>query len=742
VDSFDKVRLVLIAILSSGFGSVHAGPAPVDSTATDSASSPELTEIVVTAQRRAEQAKDVPLSVLSFPAAQLQQAGVTDTKDLALVVPGLSFTTTGTNATPAIRGVSTELSQPGGESAVAIYVDGVYIPNQIGNVFDLPDVSRVEVLKGPQGTLFGRNAVAGAINVFTKGPDFTTSGEITASYGEYTGGSARNSPEQKVDAFFTAPLISDVLAASVSGYYDHVDGYLTNDVNGTRSGTIENYLVRPKLLFKPSEQLSFLLGAVVRHTYDESLSLFPLNGLTVASLYPGSIIPTQPWHTAGQQPNGGSYLFDDLHQVNLRSEFTLDAGKFTSITAYTKESPVAPVNVAAAYSPSCRAVVACVDPFVNRYGPESTYQEELDFASRPFGPVSFVAGAFIYYDYANFQSNVNPPISPDGEYGYNQLGVFGLHSEIKTRSYSGFGELYWDATDQLRVIAGVRETEDHKIGEGAYFLAPSAPYAGTNNNAATPRLSVLYKLTSSTNVYATYSQGFKAAVIEGNGISSLVAAPEKINSYEIGIKTEERNYTFNAAVYHYDYKNLQAEVFTGLGNVLSNAGRASITGLDLDGSMQVTTEFSVRGGVSWLPTAKYEDYTTGVDFLLPLTPSGLQTTVVNADGERMLKAPDFTGSLSLLYRRELTSGLLDASVIGYYSSAYAWDLSRRIQTDGYAMFNAQIGYKPTHSAFSYSVWAKNLANKAYISGAVPTAEADAVLYAPPREVGVSVKVAF
>jgi iron complex outermembrane receptor protein len=118
----------------------------------------------------------------------------------------------------------------------------------------------------------------------------------------------------------------------------------------------------------------------------------------------------------------------------------------------------------------------------------------------------------------------------------------------------------------------------------------------------------------------------------------------------------------------------------------------------------------------------------------------MQTTVVNADGERLLKAPDFTGSLSLDYRKQLPGGLLESNLSGYYSSAYAWDLSRRVQTDGYALFNATIGYKPRNSRFSYSVWAKNLTNKAYISGTVLTAEADAVLYAPPREVGVSVKV--
>src|SRR3546814_691599 len=173
------------------------------------------------------------------------------------------------------------LSGPGAESPIAIYVDGVYQPNQASNLFELPDINRVEVLKGPQGTLFGRNATGGAISIYTRDPTFKPSADITLTAGLYTGGSARSSSNLKASAYVSVPIIDDVLAASFSGFYNHVDGYLTNDANGRRTGGIKNRLARAKILFTPAEGVRFLLSGFYGKTQDDSSSLFPLNGVTV-----------------------------------------------------------------------------------------------------------------------------------------------------------------------------------------------------------------------------------------------------------------------------------------------------------------------------------------------------------------------------------------------------------------------------------------------------------------------------
>jgi len=223
-------------------------------------SSPSDTgEIVVMAQKRAERLVDVPISVTAQNAAQLTQAGVVNTADLTRVVPGLTFTFQGAWAQPNIRGISTNVTGPGSDNPIALYLDGVYMGNQIGIASDLPNVDHVEVLKGPQGTLFGRNATGGAIQIFTKPPSFTPTGAITATGGWFTGsGASRSAYEAGLKGYYSGP-ITDKLAASLSGSYDTVSGYFTNDATGGHFGRIRSEAIRGKLLYQPNDQLSFTL---------------------------------------------------------------------------------------------------------------------------------------------------------------------------------------------------------------------------------------------------------------------------------------------------------------------------------------------------------------------------------------------------------------------------------------------------------------------------------------------------
>src|SRR6218665_1251336 len=201
--------------------SVQAQPASLPDEAGDASA-----DIVVTAQKRAERLQDVPISLSVQSAERLAEAGVTSTADLSKVVPGLIFAQNEVFSQPAIRGITTNIAVPGAESPVAIYLDGIYISGQTGSFFDLPDVERIEVLKGPQGTLFGRNATGGAIQIITRKPTFETAGSFNVSYGQFTGaGSSRSGGEVQAKGFISTPLTS-TLAASLSGYYRTNDGYL------------------------------------------------------------------------------------------------------------------------------------------------------------------------------------------------------------------------------------------------------------------------------------------------------------------------------------------------------------------------------------------------------------------------------------------------------------------------------------------------------------------------------------
>lgn len=698
----------------------------------------QVDEILVTAQRRTERLQDVPLSITAHTGDTLRESGVTNIRDLSIIVPGLSFTTQGIFAEPSIRGVQTTISQAGGDSPIAIYLDGFYQPNQMGNVFDLPDVERIEVLKGPQGTLFGRNATGGAIVIHTLKPSYETTGKISISDGLYLGSNAKTSNEFRASAYLSGALVEDKLALGVSGYYSHTDGYLTNNVTGGRAGRIETYTTRGKLLFEPTSNISFLLTGLYSKREDEAgASLFPLAGASAAQAFPDAILPTEPWHIASElragDPAGTSH-----RAVTLRSQFDLERwGTLTSLTGYTVVKASTTSDTDAAYSPTCLQAFSCII-FDLGYGPNKTFQQEFSFASEQFGDFNFVAGAFIYHDRHNLTADINPPIV-NGEVAGQ--GLFFSDSRIKTEAYAGFGELNWHATDRLMLIGGLRYSWEEKSGTGTILGGPALNLGSPSWSSWTPRFSARFDLSDQANVYATFSKGFKSGVMDSVGVTTNIADPEKLTSYEVGAKINTGRLTLNAATFYYDYKDLQVQFFDGSRLLMANAADAEIYGFEFDGSFHVTQEFLIRGGASWVPHAKYESFVGGVDFAL-LPNNTLTQTVVDASGFRLLKAPRFTGNLAGQFTTDLGGGELQADVNLYYSSKMNWNLLGRVQTDNYITVNSRISYTPAASAFQFSLWGKNILNEDYITGTIMSASSDGVVFAPPRQVGITVDYNF
>lgn len=243
-------------------------------------------EIVVTAQRRNERLVDVPISISVLTGNALEQAGVRSTEDLTATVPGLNFATNGAFAQPTVRGVGTTVTSAGNDANVAIYIDGVYQPNQISNFSDLVDLEQVEVLKGPQGTLFGRNATGGAIRVTTKRPSLSSEARATASYGRFN--------DIRLTAFGTGPL-SDKVAVSFALLYGDDEGYVRNRGTGNKVADTNARSMRGKILFQPSETVEFLLsGSHSKRSSNPAFTLGVLNGNSIALRLPGSIQPTGP----------------------------------------------------------------------------------------------------------------------------------------------------------------------------------------------------------------------------------------------------------------------------------------------------------------------------------------------------------------------------------------------------------------------------------------------------------------
>jgi iron complex outermembrane receptor protein len=691
-------------------------------------SSGGLDEIVVTARKQEERLQDVPITIAELTGAQLKSSGVTTTSDLPSVVSGLVWSNQGAWIEPNIRGSYTSVAAVGSQSPIAIYLDGVYQPMQAGTLSDLPDVNRVEVLKGPQGTLFGRNATGGAISVYTLDPTFLPTGSFSLQSGLYGGGTSENSSHYRGTAFLSGPLLDDTLAGSLSTYYDTTDGYFHDDVTGGRGGHISAEGVRAKLLWKPADGVSFLTTFYYSHRDDGAAeSAVAFDEITTAKFYPGAIVPTAPWHMAyNVEPDKADITNEG---ASIKATVDLDSGTLTSISGYSRTDVHSLVDVNAADSLACVAAGACL--YADLVTSNNSYTQEFDFASKPIGPFRYVAGLFGFY---------NVPKEGDGYDGFSVDA-----SVVKNISYAAFAEGTYDVTDSLSAIAGVRVNKDILRADG-YFV-PEAPveYADKSWTSTTPRGSLVYKINPVLNTYFTYSKGFKAGVVSGTPTTAPPANPEKLSAYEVGIKAAAQNYSVNLAAFYYDYTDLQIEVFNiyTLSSVPENAAKAKVEGLDLDGAYKFGGGFEVHADASFLPTAKYTSFPSALAYLPPIGPKGLLTdTDYDASGSRMLTTPRFTGTLTGIYRYTMAAGDLEANASIYHSSDYRWEYTGVFTTAAYSLVNAQVSFTPASTNVKYSLYGKNLNNAAYIQGALPTAYAYQALYAPPREVGLRLDYSF
>lgn len=691
--------------------------------AAPTSSGTELNEIVVTAQRRQERLQDVPISITAQTSADLERAGVTETRDLATVVPGLLFVGQGAWVQPNLRGVSTTIT--GADNPIALYLDGVYMPSQNSMIFDLPDVSHIEVLKGPQGTLFGRNATGGAIQIFTENPSFTPSGRFSVSGGVYAGD--KSSPDYGFTGFVTGPLIGETVAGSLSAYYDKTEGYMTDIVANRRYGEIESKLIRGKLLFQFSDNVKLTLSGFYSHRHDEAAEAgLPLNGVTAGSHFPGSIVATKPWTIADDSPM--PLYVAKMYGGSAKLDIDFDVGTLSAVTGYSKLEASENVDVDASYSPQCLAVFSCISYLVTT--PQETESEEITFASKKFfDRLSFTSGLFAYVDRGGTGGGIN--------------GFLAFDNVVHTHAYAVFTELNFDITDRLVAIAGARYSWESKQATGSFDPAPRTQYVDVTFNSVTPRASLRYKVTDDANVYFTYSEGFKSGVTPTNAFNAPATKPEKIKAYEVGAKVASQRYALNTALFYYDYKDKQEQFFDGLVSFPKNVASAEIYGAELDGTWQVTDDWQTRLGVSWLPTAKYKSYPEAVAFDFPVTAGGTLTQYApyDASGVRLNTTPKLTGNLTAIYTKHLPIGTLESTGTLYYSSEYQWEVTGRVKTDSYVTLNAQVSLAPTDN-WKATLYGKNLTNREYVNSVLLTPNSDMVMYAPPRLVGVKLDYNF
>ena len=778
----ERASTLVRALLAGSAGAALAGGFAAAQTATpppQNTTSTSVGEIIVTAQHRSERLRDVPISITSKTGAQLDQARVTTLEDLNSVAAGVHIDDAGAYVQPSIRGIAATVIGPGTDAPVGLYLDGVFQPNMLNNHFDFADLDRIEVDKGPQGTLYGRDATGGAIALFTKQPSFTPHGDIEVGYGAY------NDIVAKV--FLTGPLIGDQLAGSVSLFHQSHDDYNFNVVTHKHGPGLDSTIARVKLLYQPTNWASFTLIGGYQNRYDTDFSeSIPLNGNTVGQLDPGAIITTKP-HDIAQNVVTPAWVRN--YYFTLNSKIDTGYGALTAITSYQYSWDFGPFDVDRTYNPN-----GAHDAAYLNITKEPTFTEDVNFASDRFGPFSFIAGFSYFYDNAKWA-----PIRVVGPFNST---LFLATEQQPIWAYAGYFEGTGQATDRLTLTAGLRYNWEHRnASEDQYFptggggfldVQRSQNATPTTFNSIIPRASVRYKLTDDTNVYFTYSQGFKAggisqpnlyyttagapyaaavfgatgAVPGGVAQAGATYKPETITAYEVGIKSSPTpRVTVNASAFYYDYSNLQVQVDLGFATkLIENAATARVYGVDTDITARLTDDFSVTAGVAWT-SAHYVTY-NNADGLVPFSslnpanptdalimaacsspfvnngPAGNCDKSFNASGNALPRAPDVTATLSGDYKKVFDTGTFDINANLYVSGSFYFDSIQRVSQKAYATLAAQASWQPVGTHFKFEIWGKNLTDTDYLASVYVDPHTDAAGYGPPRTVGVSIKYSF
>jgi len=719
--------------------------------------------IIVTAQRREEALQDVPIAITAFDPEQLASGGVSDVLDLAKVTPSLLITEGSSQAQPFIRGVGGRNITPGNEATTAVYVDGVYQTDKTGIMLQsFPDVQSVQVLRGPQGTLFGRNATSGAILVTTKRPDNEFGGMIEGTYG---------TDEQGARAFLTAPM-GETLSFAASGFYRYESAYLKNlnpsNGQGSHVGDEESYGFRGSILFEPSDRFSALLQANYAKGYtDAVMAVQPVKGAPL-TLGEAVSLPAIDIRNPSRSYYGeiDPEVRFDAWGTSLTLEGDLGAVAVKSISAYSESGSGVQLDLDA--SPTS---LFWFDTDLQ----SRTVQQELILTSNTSSPFQWILGGFYlnYRDgYTQLDQYVGLPVPdtfqphtvPDLLYTYSALGqgpTSGLayidqNSFVTVKSLGLFGEASYAFSDAAKITVGLRYTDEkHTLDEdngtityvpdgagdviaipanvvAACTANPDCDGLSTGFSELTYRAVADYRFSDDFLAYASYNRGFKSGVYNISTITNVVATePETIDAFEVGFKSSlfDRALTLNASAYYYKYDNLQVAVVDPITNTQKsiNAAKATISGLEIETTYNPNDRLSLTAGFSTFFKSEYDSFENCEIY----RPNGAGLSIVpgaDCSGQDLPATPDIMFSIQGSYTVPLSNGgniklsalyshidEFDHASHGFYeagidgnSNPYPAGEGRAPIQSAIDTINASITFNAPNDTFYVSLWGKDL----------------------------------
>ncbi|MEE4453061.1 TonB-dependent receptor [Novosphingobium resinovorum] len=734
-------------LLSGAAGlAIAAAPALAQTTPSDAATTsttaatastpPEtrgIQDIIVTAQRRSERLQDVPISVNVVGGDTLKTSGVSLSADLPTLVPALNFSHVAGAGTAFLRGIGSNAANPNDEPSVATYVDGVYIASPYANIMNLNNLERVEVLKGPQGTLFGRNATGGVIQLVTRTPSFAPTLEADVGYANY---------DTISGSVYASGGLGDVVAMDVAAMYSNQrNGWGRNLTVDADTFLSKSKSIRSKILISPSDAFSLTLAG----DYSTIKANFADYRLPKGAIGADGVeAPANGYDTRGAITSFGDPFVPVIknRQYGFSAKANGDMGFADLVTTfayrhqdgyYYAEADATPLTLVEAKLPTYQANVS----------------GELQLVSKKGSKLDWTLGGYYYSNKAGYKDlifivpSVPVPISATT-----------LQS---TESISGYVQATYEILPRLRITGGARYTDERQSMRGNVGLVGVLPNFGVSSGKRgykewTWRAAIDYGFTDDIHAYASFNRGVKGGGFDVLSIFNALGGapvtsfdPEFLNAYEVGIKSKLLGNTLrlNVAGFYYDYTNIQVQVIpagaTSAGVVqTTNAAAATIKGIETDFEWRPFGGFALSGGAAYIH-GRYDDFQNTVSYG---NSAGVVVAPYDASGNPTVRPPKFTGNLTASYDFEGSFGKVTPSVTASYNSGFSFGSDNLLRNSGYTLLNASLQWRSEDDRFGVRVWGRNLLDKYYLAQGVPSALGALTTPAAPLTYGITLSTKF
>jgi iron complex outermembrane receptor protein len=704
-------------------GAAFAQTAPNTTSANDA---PE--EIVVTAEKRETALLDAPLAVAAIPTQQLERQGISSLEDVQNVTPSLTYGSFSSFSIVSLRGISTDFGTISAEPSVATFQDGVYLGASSAQSAPSFDLQRIEVLRGPQGTLYGRNSTGGAINFITRDPTFTPEMNGAVTLGDY----------DRVTADFgvSGPLgLHDTLAGRLSVRYDAHDDRRQNDfVGGADADDLESRSATGSLLIRPDDNTKIVLRAdyMNRDTsqpYERIDDSLGFNAL----IFGGSFTPNpgSTTHFRNDTPTSTNF---EVWGASATGDFNIGDMTLRSISAYRQNT----VTAVEDWDGSDAFILANNDTDTTRQ-----FTQEFNLLGS-MGAMDWVLGAFYYSAEGTTFFDLT-----GGAIGLAGANSLTFAAQQDSESWAGFGQATYHLTDRLNVTGGIRYTRDEKTMRQQILIDHVIDTCGatTNDswNAITGTVSADYHVTDDAILYGRVSRGYKAGGINA-GACADTFDPEYVNAFETGLRGGIFNHQLSGAitVFYYDYKDLQFTTWGNTAATIDNVGGAKIAGLELEYNFRPAFfhGFHVDGSVSYLHS-EYNDQMVMDPFL---------TGPYQIGGNQLVRAPEWRANIGVEYTFALPGESdLTLRAESAYSDHYFNDifngkaaLQSASREPSYTISNFRVIWQPSGHNYEIQAFVENIEGNQYAYRRFISSSFGGVIgqFSPPRTAGVRISTHF